>query len=265
MRAAKSFSRRDFLKLAGAGVCAACLAACGKAPVAMNPQAYWQENYQTLLDDFDRMMTPARKWIAEKTGEGEADAILRESRAGYEVLLPQVAYIGGESNSLTETLYMAAAALAFYKTMLAHGQTLDDTGEVLYRTVEGMINFNDPMSGAHMRDPNGRAAQDEFRRMARQSQDSPYPGDWKLSFVEGDGQNFDFGVDYTECGIVKFYREQHASELATYLCLGDFALSKAIDSGLARTTTLARGGKYCDFRFKAGRRIQMEWTPDFLK
>jgi hypothetical protein len=86
-----------------------------------------------------------------------------------------------------------------------------------------------------------------------------------LTFVEGDGKSFDFGVDYTECGIVKYYRAQNADELAPYLCLGDFPLSQVLGTGLVRTTTLARGGPWCDFRFKNGRPIQMEWTPDFLK
>jgi hypothetical protein len=121
------------------------------------------------------------------------------------------------------------------------------------------------LAAAQSRNPNGKPAWDEFRRMARWSEKSPHPGDWKLVFVEGDGLNFDFGVDYTECGIVKFYQAQHAEELAPYMCLGDFPLSQALDTGLARTTTLARGGPRCDFRFKAGRPVQMEWMPEFLK
>jgi len=53
--------------------------------------------------------------------------------------------------------------------------------------------------------------------------------------------------------------------LTPYLCLGDFPASQAYDSGLVRITTLARGGPRCDFRFKKGRPIQVEWTPEFLK
>jgi hypothetical protein len=54
-------------------------------------------------------------------------------------------------------------------------------------------------------------------------------------------------------------------ELGRYLCPGDFPMSRAISSGLVRTTSPGSGGTYCDFRFKARRPIQMEWTPDFLK
>ena len=89
--------------------------------------------------------------------------------------------------------------------------------------------------------------------------------DWVLTFVEGDGNTFDFGVDYIECGLCKYTHAQGADELTQYLCLGDFPASRVYDTGLVRTMTLACGGPRCDFRFKRGRPIEMEWTPDFLK
>jgi hypothetical protein len=259
-----TYTRRDFLKISTAGLCAVCLAACGKLPTA-SPQEYWQVNRKDLLDDFDSVLNPVKGLLATRCGQQQSAAILAESRKAYEALLPQVPYIGGDDNNLTETLYMSAIALAFYRTMQNHGQSIQETGFILYRAVEHLVNFNNPLAAAQTRNPNGKETQDEFRRMARWSQKSRYPGDWKLNFVEGDGSTFDFGVDYTECGLVKFYRAQKAEELAPYMCLGDFPISLAVGSGLVRTTTLARGGSRCDFRFKAGRPIQMEWTPEFLQ
>lgn len=261
----KTFTRRDFLKLSAASICGACLAACARLPDLPPDEAYLRDNHKKLLDDFDAVLNPVRDLIAQTCGESETAAILTESRTAYEAILPQVPYIGGDDNTLTETLFMSAIALAFYQTMLAHDHPVEESGMILYRAMEKLFNFNDPLSWAMSRDATGKGAQDEFRRMAKWSEKSPYPGDWKLAFVQGDGQNFDFGVDYTECGIVKFYQAHHTEELAPYLCLGDFPLSRALDTGLVRTTTLAHGGPRCDFRFKTGRPVQMEWTPDFLK
>lgn len=260
----KTLTRRDFLKLSAASFCGACLAACARIPSAEPDEAYLQENRKKLMEDFETVMKPTHSLIAELCGETEAVIILQESRAAYEALLPQVPYIGGDDNTLTETLFMSAIALAFYQVMLAHGQPVKESGRILYRAIESLFGFNDPLSAAQSRNSTGKAAQDEFRRMEKWSQQSRYPGDWKLTFVEGTA-DFDFGVDYTECGIVKFYKAHQADELAPYLCLGDFPISKMMDSGLVRTTTLAHGGPRCDFRFKAGRPIQMEWAPDFLK
>lgn len=264
MTPASNLSRRDFLKLSTMSLCAAYLSGCLRLATPA-PADYWQANRQRFLDDFDALFNPVRDLLAELTNPTEAGNILAESRTAFEALLPQVPYLGGDDNALTETLYLSGAALAFYRVMLAHGQPLEETGRLIYRAMENLFNFDDPLAGALSGDPNGKAAQDEFRRMAKWSATSPYPADWKLTFIPGEGEAFDFGVDYTACGIVKFFQSQNAAELAPYLCLGDFPLSQALNTGLVRTTTLAHGGPRCDFRFKAGRAIQREWTPEFLK
>ncbi len=257
-------NRRDFLRLSAASLCGACLAACAPTPETAPLETYLRENRTRLMKDFDTIMKPARRLVVELCGETEAAAIMQESRAAYEALLPQVPYIGGDDNPLTETLYQSAAALAFYQVMLAHGQPVEESGRIIYRTTESLFNFNDPLAAAERANPTGQAIQDEYRRLAQWLAQNPYPGNWKMEFVEGT-TDFDFGMDYTECGLVKFYKAHRADELAPYLCLGDFPISQMVDSGLVRTSTLARGGSRCDFRYKAGRPIQVEWTPDFLK
>jgi len=257
-------SRRDFLKFSAAGVCGLCLAGCGMKTSAPTKE-YWEANKKDLMKDFDSIMDPARAFIEEKLSPEETDAVIRESTVNYETLLPQVPFIGGDDNQLTEVLYMSAAGLALLQAMEAHGQDVDETGRVMYRVMEKLFTFNDPMMSAHLRNPTGKQEQDSYRVIEKWTAKSPYPGDWKMKFVEGDGVNFDFGVDYTECGVVKFFKAHNAFALAKYMCLGDFPISRSIGSGLVRTTTLGSGGSKCDFRFKASRPIQMEWTPDFLK
>ncbi len=67
------------------------------------------------MDDFDSIIKPARSFISERLSQKETDAIASESKAKYEVLLPEVPYIGGDDNSLTETLYMARPPWRFTK------------------------------------------------------------------------------------------------------------------------------------------------------
>lgn len=260
----KEFSRRDFLKLSAAGVCGLCLAGCG-IRTTLVPGDYWVTNHKNLMEDFDSIIQPAEGFIAEKLNAGEASMVAKEARANYESLLPQVPYIGGDDNQLTEVLYMSTAGLALYQALKAHGQPVDEAGRVMYRVMEKLFTFNDPMMSAHLRNPTGKEEQDAYRVIEKWTAKSPYAGDWKMNFVEGDGVNFDFGVDYTECGVVKFYKSHGAFDLAKYMCLGDFPISRSTGTGLVRTTTLGSGGPKCDFRFKTGRPIQMEWTPDFLK
>ncbi len=260
----KEFSRRDFLKLSAFGACGLCLAGCG-IRTSEPTREYWDVNKNKLMDDFALIINPAREFIGEKLSPEETAAVAKEAKVNYEALLPQVPYIGGDDNQLTEVLYMSAAGLALYQAMKAHGQDVDEAGRVIYRVMDKLFTFSDPMMSAHLRNPTGKVEQDSYRVIEKWTSKSPYPGDWKMTFVEGDGVNFDFGVDYTECGVVKFYKANGAFDLAKYMCLGDFPISRSTGTGLVRTTTIGSGGPKCDFRFKAGRPIQMEWTPEFLK
>jgi hypothetical protein len=76
-------------------------------------------------------------------------------------------------------------------------------------------------------------------------------GDFEIEYVVGDGDEFDFGVNYLQCGNYKFVKEHGGEDFAPYVCMSDIALSEAMGWGLIRTQTLADGCPHCDFRFKA--------------
>ena len=53
-----------------------------------------------------------------------------------------------------------------------------------------------------------------------------------LNFIEGDGREFDYGIDYTECGGCKFLTNKNAPELAPFMCALDKTVSEALGWGL---------------------------------
>ncbi len=77
-------------------------------------------------------------------------------------------------------------------------------------------------------------------------------GDFEIRYINGDGKEFDWGVDYVACGHYTFLKAQGAEEFAPYVCLSDMALGDALGWGLIRTQTIADGCESCDFRFKKG-------------
>ena len=103
------------------------------------------------------------------------------------------------------------------------------------------------------------------QQAARRSQERKYAGDWVYEVVVGDGQPFNFGIDYTECAIVKFMNAQDANELTPYLCNTDYVVSKMTATGLRRTMTLAWGCEKCDFRYLKGEETQDVWPPKFVE
>ncbi len=205
-----------------------------------------------LLKDFDRSVSRVKQVLIARYGEEEANILIQESREKYKDLIPQIPYIG-DRNPLLIFLLPASRYLAIYQTFQKHGRTVEEVGRLVYeigeaeikaipgwvRRIIGVLWFS-------------RWFAKRLQKRAISSQERKYPGGYVLAYIEGNGQDFDYGVNYIECASCKFLNEQGAAELAPYVCAVDKVASEMLGWGLRRTTTLAEGGERCDFRFKKG-------------
>ena len=93
---------------------------------------------------------------------------------------------------------------------------IPNTGKVVYdAVVESMRQFQeDP--------PPDEERLAEKRAQALQSQARRYPGDWVWDFVEGDGETFEYGYDFHECGTHKLFHAHGADEFLPFFCYLDF-------------------------------------------
>jgi hypothetical protein len=217
----------------------------------MSRETYVSRRSQ-LLKDFDRSVSRVKRVLIARYGEEEANTLIEESRQEYEDLIPQIPYIG-DRNPMLIFLLPASRYLAIYRTFQKHGRSVEEAGRLVYeigeaelkaipgwvRCVIGVLWFS-PWFAKRL------------QKRAISSQEHKYPGGYVLAYVEGDGLDFDYGIDYIECASCKFLDEQDASELALYVCAVDKVASEMLGWGLCRTITLAEGGEKCDFRFKKG-------------
>jgi hypothetical protein len=205
-----------------------------------------------------------RKRVVEAYGKAEGEAIAREAMQRFEALLPDLPYIGGDENRNTSSLYGAAAMLAMYRSLQARGASVEEAARLIYL---GTASFFGSVPTRWLlrwqgRRMAGRKHQDQLRHAAAISQERRHLDDWVFEVVDGDGRDFVSGVDYTECGIVKYLVREGAPELAPYLCWIDYPSFAAMHLRLDRTETIAQGGQRCDFRLSRGRPVQIE--PEFL-
>jgi hypothetical protein len=225
----------------------------GKRQSEETNEAYYVRNKAKLLRDHRSLTAIGQEIMAARYEPDFVAVVTRESLAEFEKLLPELPYIGGDQNPLTGNLVFSASALAFYRVMKRRGQTVKETGELLYQIMETWIRryprFVRHLMGTYYL---SKLSQRLSRRKEPLSQKCRYAGDWVFEHVEGDGETFDWGRDYIECGIGKFLHSQGVDELTPYVCLTDYALFGALGIELKRTMTLAEGGKKCDFRFKKG-------------
>jgi hypothetical protein len=217
-----------------------------------NPSNYYTSHKTRFLKEFDLVAKSARSVLdAYFVGEN-VNGLLADTRREFESLIPQLPYIGGKQ-PFTEFIVFTGMLLAIYRINKAHGKTTEQTGELVYEIGRaflksfpafllrffGGLNFSRFYLGRLQK----RAAESHLRQ---------YPDGYVYDFIEGDGETFDYGVDYLECASCKFLARQGAPELAPYLCPVDILYSDALGWGLVRTQTLAEGAPKCDFRFKKG-------------
>ncbi|MBN1876962.1 MAG: L-2-amino-thiazoline-4-carboxylic acid hydrolase [Anaerolineae bacterium] len=215
------------------------------------------------LDGFAKLMHPE---LVARYGKETALKLHQNVLAEYEALLPQFPYIGGKENPLTNNLVQAGYGLALYRALQAYGGTVEEAGELSHLALERRLKripaFVRRWIGRSKFSP---ARVQKMQARGQASQARRYPGDWVFEISTGDGQTFDVGLTYTECGIDKFMRSQGASELTPYLCNTDYVTFSALGMGLVRTKTLAWGCDCCDFRIQRQATMPPAWPPRFVE
>lgn len=231
--------------------------------VSVSRQNYYLKNMDRFVGEFRELNEDVRNYLGHKDGKAFADEITSKAMRRFEELLPEMPDIGGERNLRLENLMAAAWYLAIYEPLKARGRTSEQFGRMMYDLAEfdftRIPQEQSLITGAKI------FSKEKIARLQgwiESTQVRQYPANWVATFVNGDGQNFDFGYDYSECAIVKYTQAQGVPEIAPYLCLYDFPASRAYGTGLTRTKTLANGDDKCDFRFKKGRNVTQSWSTE---
>ena len=214
-----------------------------------------------LLKNFDKSITRITPILVSRYGDEQSKTLIRESRTQYETLIPQIPFIG-HHDPLLIFMLPTIRALAIYRSLQRQNYTVEDAGQLIYE-----------LSKADVRSyPKFIRRLIEYlwfskifllrvRTRAKKSQLRKYPASFVMEYVEGDGKNFDYGINYIECANCKFLSAHNALELAPYICATDKVVSEVLGWGLSRTMTLADGNAKCDFRFKKGGETNIKNLP----
>ena len=215
-----------------------------------------------LLKDFDKSLPVVKQVLILRYGEVETESLIQDSRQKYEKLLPKIPYIGERNPMFTFFLLPASRVLAVYQTLLEQGETEERSGQLIYEIGEAEIQAVPGwMRFSIRRLWFSRWFTQRLQKRAKTSLERNYPGDYVFEYIEGNDQDFDYGIDYLECASCKFFEEQGVPELSPYFCAKDKIASEFFGWGLSRSQTLAEGGERCDFRFKKGGKTNLIIPP----
>lgn len=222
---------------------------------------YYISRKPKLLKSFDKTAGLLRDSIVSRYGADFADVLYREVRQEYQALIPQIPHIEGiRAAPLNTFLVISAQELAVYKAMKKEDKTAEEAWEICHDALRLRMEKVPKIKRWFLK----RLMYSSFvkKRMQRRAEENQKLrfGDFEVRYVMGDGKEFDWGVDYIECGNYKFVKDHGGEEFAPYVCLSDIALSDAMEWGLIRTETLADGCERCDFRFKKGGKTKISST-----
>ncbi|MGC9516397.1 MAG: L-2-amino-thiazoline-4-carboxylic acid hydrolase [Methanomicrobiales archaeon] len=214
-------------------------------------KGYSSQDKLRFLRDFRSYNKRIEKLIQEKYGTEFAKKASKMIKKEFKSLIEEMPYIGGDENPLTVTLTSSTRDLAVYLVLKRMGKDVTEIGEICYQYADDYLKNN---SDKIMSMDNPQAI-NYLKYMAAESKKRKYPEDYVYDFVEG--EDFDFGLDFTECAICKFFHQKNADEFVPYICATDIPESKYGDIGLHRTGNLAEGSSKCDFRYKQGRETKI--------
>jgi len=212
---------------------------------------YFVERKDSYLKSLAPLFKSARKVLASQLPENSITQCIAEIQEAFPRYLAELPPLGGDRNLFNSSIIPGVAALAYIRTLEKHeipaeviDRSIYDIYAVTYSSLPWIIRrllMQQEFSAKHLR---------QLQEFAAWSQERDFPENYVLDYVPGDGVGFDFGFNCTECALVSYFKHMDASEHLPYLCIGDFACSRALKTGLSRTTTLAFGGERCDFRYK---------------
>lgn len=214
---------------------------------------FYASRADVLLREFDRIVDCAQPALVRRYGQQQSGRLVRDARWEFERIIPEIPHIGGlRARPLNVFLRATAMELAVYRAMKRLGRSAAEAWAVCHEAIVARMDTYPAwkirlmrklmFSRFMMRRVRKRAARTEPLRL----------GDFQVRYLMGDGETFDWGVDYLACGNHEFMRTQGAEEFAPYVCMSDIALGEALGWGLTRTQTLADGCEFCDFRFTRG-------------
>jgi len=189
---------------------------------------YYVSRKSKLLRDFDKTADLMQFYLVQRYGEEFADMLYRDARQEYEDLIPEIPHIGGtRARALNSFLLITSQELAVYRAMKKHGKGPGEAWEICHEAIKRrMEKFSRIKRRLLEYFMFSSFLRRRVRRRAKRGEKLKF-GDFEIRYLIGDGEEFDWGVDYVGCGNYNFIKNQGAEEFAPYVCMSDIALGDA--------------------------------------
>jgi hypothetical protein len=224
---------------------------------------YYVSKQKRLLKLFDFMFRPIKAKLMSYYGEQYAAEIVLKSRHNFEEIIPQLPYVGGMKNYYTPIIIVNGMIIAMFRAMRESEKTAPDVIRIWAEAADDLF-AKIPAWMAHLggRTLLSKPVVKAFKRQTITSQERRFPEDWVYKLLDGDGEAFDVGFEFSECAVIKLYQTMATMELAPYCNFADVTYSHYLGIGLDTSETLGMGCDHCRMLFKKGGKTLI--TPNLV-
>lgn len=224
---------------------------------------YYLSRQDRLLNLFNFTLRPIRKKLANHYDDEYAESIVYASRQNFIEIIPQMPYVGGMKNYYTPIIVVNGFIVAMFRAMRETGKSAEEVIEIWAEVVDYLFRkIPVPLARLCGQMLLSKRIMKAFEQQAELSQERQYPEDWVYVVLEGNGEKFDVGFEFSECAVIKFYEKMDAMELAPFCNFVDVTYSHYLGIGLDASETIGMGCDRCRMLFKTGGETVL--TPDLL-
>jgi len=226
------------------------------------------------MERFERFLMIIKSQLKTIYSIEKIEDLTKQMRNEYENFYTQLPYLGTNRSNLLFLLIDSTSLLAVMRILENDGMSLNEIGKFCYDYYEAIASTRRSSKDSGKTDITSLLLskdylfREEFLKgqqiYAEESQLRKYPEGYVYEFVESDGETFDYGVNYIECAVYKFFKTQDAERFVPYICIYDFVMARAAGYGFNRTQTIWNGAPYCDFRYSKNGTTIRAWPPETL-
>jgi len=214
---------------------------------------YYVTKQKRLMKLFDFMFRSIKEKLEFYYGEQYTEQIVLKSRHNFEGIIPQLPYVGGMKNYYTPIIVLNGTIIAMFRAMKETDKTAADVIRIWAEAADDLF-AKIPAWMAHL---GGQVLLSKpviksFRKQTIMSQERRFPEDWVYELLDGDGDKYDVGFEFSECAVIKLYQAMDTMELAPYCNFADVTYSHYLGIGLDASETLGMGCDHCRMLFKKG-------------
>ena len=235
---------------------------------------FYDKRKPKLMERFERFLMIIKSHLHPLFSDQKTEELLAQMRNEHKILYSQLPYLGTRKSSLLFLLIDSTSLLAVMRALEKEGMSLNEIGKLCfdyYETIAKIWRSSQDSGKTHITSlllSKDYIFQEEFimgqKIYSKESQAKKYPEGYVYEHVEGDGETFDYGVNFLECAVYKFFKKQDAERFVPFICIYDFVMARAAGYGFTRTQTIWNGAPFCDFRYSREGNTIRAWPPEKL-